>query len=311
MMNYLRAAMLVFLICFSSLFMASLAYSVCDTLQGGSMQLNIPLFLNSLLWCSGALVIALLICVSPFGDKIVSLFFATRKQSLREEQKINPAIERIKDLYRQKHGCELDINVCIMDEPHINGMALGRQTAAVSTGLLKVGSEDEIAGVLAHEAGHLHHKDSVLALALLVAGLPTLALNYILRFFFLSSPKPNAAPSGGQDFGWVIGMCILILFLMFFAYFIVFWVLSFPVLWLMRGFEVSTQWKIEYRADEFAMHLGYAPALIELFERIEDEDIRNSTGFLSKYLYSHPPTALRIDRLERKLQGEENARYQD
>ena len=49
------------------------------------------------------------------------------------------------------------------------------------------------------------------------------------------------------------------------------------------------------------MQLGYAPALIELFERIEDEDIRNSTGFLSKYLYSHPPTALRIDRLERAI----------
>lgn len=58
---------------------------------------------------------------------------------------------------------------------------------------------------------------------------------------------------------------------------------------------------MEYRADEFAMQLGYAPALIELFERVEDEDIRNSTRFLSKYLYSHPPTALRIDRLERAM----------
>lgn len=150
-----------------------------------------------------------------------------------------------------------------------------------------------------------------MALALLVAGLPTLALNYALCFFFLSTPKPNITPSGGQGFGWVIGVAIFILFFMFFAYFIVFWILSFPVLWLMRGFEVSTQWRIEYRADEFALQLGYAPALIELFERIEDEDIRNSTGFLSKYLYSHPPTALRIDRLERKLQGEEDARYQD
>lgn len=161
MMNFLRAVMLVFLICFSSLFMASLVYSVRDTLQGGSWALDIPLFLNSLLWCSGLLILALLLSVSPLGDKIVSLFFATRRKSLREEQKINPALERIKDLYRQKHGCDLDINVCVMDEPHINGMALGRQTAAVSTGLLKVGSEDEIAAILAHEAGHLHHKDSI------------------------------------------------------------------------------------------------------------------------------------------------------
>ena len=33
-------------------------------------------------------------------------------------------------------------------------------------------------------------------------------------------------------------------------------------------------------------------------EGIEDEDIRADTGFLKKYLYSHPPTALIIDRLE-------------
>ena len=61
------------------------------------------------------------------------------------------------------------------------------------------------------------------------------------------------------------------------------------------------QWGIEYRADKFAMKLGCAPDLIALFERIEDEDIRADTGFLKKYLYSHPPTALRIDRLERAL----------
>ncbi len=53
---------------------------------------------------------------------------------------------------------------------------------------------------------------------------------------------------------------------------------------------------------EFVMEMGFAPALIDLFERIEDEGIRNQKGFLRKYLYTHPPTALRIDKLERKLQ---------
>lgn len=304
MMNFIRAAMLVFLICFSCLFMASLVYSVRDTLQGGSLRLDVPIFLNSLLWCSSIMAAALLISTSPLGDRIVTLFFATRKQSLREEEQINPAIERIKDLYLQKQGVDLDINVCVMDQPHINGMALGRQTAAISTGMLKVGSDDEIVGILAHEAGHLHHKDSVFSLALLVAELPTLLLNYIFRFIFFFGPTPNLLPSSGQDFGWVARMFILVMFFILFVHFILFWVLSFPVLWLMRVFEISTQWNVEYRADKFALDIGYGPALIELFERIEDEDIRNSTGFLSKYLYSHPPTALRIDKLERNLKGE-------
>jgi len=303
MMNFMRGAMLVFLTSFSCLFMAALVYSVRDTLQGGSMALDIPLFLNSLLWCSSLMFVSLLISVSPLGDKIVVLFFTTRKQSLREEQKINPAVECIKGLYRGKHGSDLDMTVCVMDQPDIHGMALGRQTVAVSTGLLKMASEDELSGVLAHEAGHLHHKDSVLALALLVAGLPTLILNYLLRFVFFFGPKPSLIPSGPQDFGWVMRMFLFVMFFIFFAYFIVFWALSFPVLWLMRIFDMSTQWHTEYRADKFALDTGYGSALVALFERIEDEDVRGATGFLSKYLYSHPPTALRIDRLERALAG--------
>ena len=58
---------------------------------------------------------------------------------------------------------------------------------------------------------------------------------------------------------------------------------------------------LRYKADQFAAEMGFAPALISLFERIEDEDVRGSEGFLVKYAYSHPPTALRIDRLERAL----------
>ncbi len=209
MMNFIRAAMLVLLTCYSCFFMAAFFYSIRDALHGGSLSLDIPLFLNSLLWASAILVTALLISVSPLGDKIVSLFFATRRQSLREEQKINPAVERIKELYHQKYGLDLDINVCAMDEPHINGMALGRETAAISTGLLKVANDDEVAGVLAHEAGHLHHKDSVLALALLVAGLPTVLLNYLLSIFFRISLGSGASSGGGSPIGLLIGGALL------------------------------------------------------------------------------------------------------
>tara|TARA_B100000780_G_scaffold276420_1_gene244948 strand:- start:1402 stop:1728 length:327 start_codon:yes stop_codon:yes gene_type:complete len=74
MMNSLRAAMLLFLTCYSCLFMAAFLYSIRDAFNGGSMSLDIPLFLNSLLWASAILLTALLISVSPLGDKIVSLF---------------------------------------------------------------------------------------------------------------------------------------------------------------------------------------------------------------------------------------------
>ncbi len=306
MMKYSKIVMLGFMAFYSTILMASLIYSIRDAFQGGHMSLNMPVAYSSLLWSVIIMVMALIISISSYGDKIAALFLNHRKTSLREEEKINPALDMIKKQYRQKFGSDLDMKVYVMDEPHINGIALGKQTAAVSTGLLKVGTEDEIMGVMAHEAGHLHHKDGVFSLVFITASLPTVLLNYLLRLCFSRGVTLKFMPTSMQDFGWLWGGFVVIMFIFFFIYFLVFLVLSFPVLWLMRIFETMTQWPIEYKADQFANELGHGEALIELFERIEDEDIRAETGFLRKYLYSHPPTALRIGRIERSLLGRLN-----
>jgi len=303
MMKYSKIVMLGFMAFYSTVLMASLIYSIRDAFQGGHISLNMPVALNSLAWSVLLMGAALVVSISTYGDKISSLFLNHRKTSLREEEKINPALNMIKNQYNQKFGSDLNMKVYVMDEPHINGIALGKETAAVSTGLLKVGTEDEIMGVIAHEAGHLHHKDGVFNLAFITASLPTVFFNYLLRLCFSRGVTFKFMPSSMQDFGWLWGGFIVIMFMFFFIYFLVFLVLSFPVLWLMRIFETMTQWPIEYKADQFANELGHGEALIELFERIEDEDIRNEAGFLRKYLYYHPPIALRIDKIEWAFKG--------
>jgi Zn-dependent protease with chaperone function len=306
MINITRVAVLISMICFSSFFIASLVYSAEFTKVDNGM-FNMPLFLYSLSVSTSSLLAALLILVSPLGDKIVALFFTTRKKSLREEEVINPAIKRVQQLYRQKFGQDLKIDTYVMDEPHINGLSLGRQSIAVSTGLLKVGSDDEITAILAHEAGHLHNKDGIFNIALLVASLPTIFLNAALKYVLFWGPKPTMPGSNGQSSMFGAGIIVFFILLIFFPYFFVFWLMSFPAILILRAVDMFSAWPIEYRADRFSMNLGLGPAMIELFERIEDEDIRNSTGFMSKYLYSHPPTALRIDKIERNIQGEINA----
>ena len=79
------------------------------------------------------------------------------------------------------------------------------------------------------------------------------------------------------------------------------WLMGWPIIGIIALLQNCIEWPIEYKADQFAADMGFAPALISLFERIEDEDIRAAEGFLAKYAYFHPPTALRIDRLERGL----------
>lgn len=293
MMTFARLIVLIFMVCFSALFLSSFVYSL-RTFGAGS--LNIPVFLESLSWCAPVVAGLTLLAGTVMGDFVAGLFFSLRRRNLREEQKTSGLIERIQNLYAEKYGRSIRPRILMMDVPHINGMAFGRKTIAVSTGLLKTGTDDEIAGVIAHEIGHLHHRDGFYTLALLTASFPTIFLNGLAKILmgFVRDEK-------GQ--GVDIAATLILFFIcgIGMPYYLGFWLMSFPALWLMRAMEFCTLWPIEYRADGFVKSIGLAPALIELFERIEDEDIRNQTGFLSKYIYSHPPTALRIDQLERAL----------
>ncbi len=301
MINLSRFVMLVLVTAFSVMFIASFIYSIREVFNGGGMHLNIPAFINAIFWSGGFMALGLIISFSPLGDKLAALFLSTRKTSLREEGKINPALAQVKKAYKDKFGTELHLKAYVTDEPHINGMAFGRETVAVSTGLLKVAKDEEIAAVLSHEAGHIHNRDGVFNLAMLVASLPTVYLNFFFKFCISLGARARLIPSGGQDFLWVASMFIITMSLFMFSYFVVCWAVSFLVLWAMRAADFFTEWPIEYRADKFALDMGFAPAMITLLESIEDEDIRNTSGFLSIYLYTHPPTALRIDRLERAL----------
>ncbi|SFS12023.1 M48 family metalloprotease [Sphingomonas jatrophae] len=63
----------------------------------------------------------------------------------------------------------------IIDDPHPNAFATGRDpdhaAVAVTTGLLGLLDRDEIAGVLAHELGHIRNRDTlVMTMAATVAG---------------------------------------------------------------------------------------------------------------------------------------------
>jgi len=306
-----KSICLGFMTAFTSLFLASFIYSVrllvyafrhfiTDWTPKPADHIT---FMYSWFWSAPIVLAIVLTTFSPIGDIIASLFFSIRIQSQRENEKIAPALERVKTLYREKFFKELDMDVYVMDMPIINGLALGQRTAALSTGLLKTANDEQIAAVLAHEAGHLHYRDGFYNLALLAATIPMIVLYGIWGIFFGDDEdKPKSSSSSSEiSAGFVIPVILIVCCMI---PFIGYCLLSIPVGWLMSSVEFFTEWPIEYRADKFAVELGLGPALIELLEHSEDEDIRNTTGFLSKYLYSHPPTALRIDRIERDLMAE-------
>lgn len=65
--------------------------------------------------------------------------------------------------------------------------------------------------------------------------------------------------------------------------------------------DFCINWHSEYRADRLAVQLGFASGMISFLERIEGQDMRDKEGFLGYLRYSHPPSAVRIDKVERYI----------
>ncbi|MEZ5840057.1 MAG: zinc metalloprotease HtpX [Hyphomicrobiales bacterium] len=88
--------------------------------------------------------------------------------------------------------------VYIMENPQPNAFATGRnpQNAAVAatTGLLNMLSRDEIAGVMAHELGHVRNRDTLtMTITATIAGAISMLANFA---FFFGGNRDNNSPFG-------------------------------------------------------------------------------------------------------------------
>src|SRR5512134_727039 len=97
--------------------------------------------------------------------------------------------------------------VHIMDNPQPNAFATGRNpqnaAVAVTTGLLKTVDRDELAGVIAHELGHIKNRDTLLmTMTATIAG----AISMLANFGFYIGGRSN--DSGNIGF---IGTLLLVI----------------------------------------------------------------------------------------------------
>lgn len=86
--------------------------------------------------------------------------------------------------------------VYVIDSPHPNAFATGRNpenaAVAATTGLLKMLTRDEIAGVMAHELGHVKNRDTlIMTMVATVAGAISMLANFGL-FFRGNDQRGNA-----------------------------------------------------------------------------------------------------------------------
>ena len=92
--------------------------------------------------------------------------------------------------------------VFIMDNPQPNAFATGRNpehaAVAVTTGLLERLNRDELAGVLAHELGHVKHRDTLtMTITATLAGAISMLANFGFYFGGGNRNSSGVGPIGG------------------------------------------------------------------------------------------------------------------
>lgn len=151
-----------------------LAYLVLNVFVIGAI---VQLLFNNPFWKALLIgivlyAISMTVALSPLGEWILRLQTGCKK--IKRVEQIN----RIEPLFREVYDKAKkldptipdDVSLFISDDDSPNAFATGRKTVCITKGLLHM-PENQIKATLAHEFGHLAHKDTDLILVVSVGNL--------------------------------------------------------------------------------------------------------------------------------------------
>lgn len=241
-----------------------------------------------------------------FGGAFISLGlsriiakFTMGVQLIDPNQATGHERELLNSVYQlaQKAGLSKMPQVGIYDSPDINAFATGptrnRSLVAVSTGLLRSMSRNEVEGVLAHEVAHIANGDMVTMT--LVQGVVNAFVMFIARIIGFAVSQAVREENRAMVNMLVVLACDIVLGILG----------SMAVAWFSR--------LREYRADEGGARLAGRANMVAALERLNrgfstmDADnapqsvaafrISNKRGGLLAAFSTHPPLEERIARL--------------
>lgn len=245
------------------------------------------------------------VAVSVLTVSLITLYFATfrfiisetvekllrkihdvrRIATITEKERLYPIFDNVyKRVKNKKIAISPNIKLYIVDTAHINAFALSLTTIAVTRGLIETMSDDEIEAIIAHEFGHLYHGDAIAEL--LIWTLTTVYLWFCIGVKYFVYWLSNQTSSEKSATGiWRLPSIA-----------INFAVSAMAILGGIITGSVSR--KKEYRADMFAVKLGYAEPLLSALYKFYDIEISDKKSILGRLQASHPRTAYRIEQVE-------------
>lgn len=267
-------------------------------------------FINAIPWVIGG--VAIWFCIAYFSN-VSMIKAATGARTL--ERRENPRIYNIVENLCMTCGMDMP-KINVVDDPQLNAFASGinkeTYTVTVTTGLMELLDDEELAGVIGHELTHIRNRDTrLLITSIIFVGIVSTIMSIVVRMLFNhflwgdTSSRRNNGKGGGLS---VVVIMIVGIICCAIAYFFT----------LLTRFAISRN--REYMADAGGAELcgnplALASALRKIsgdpgLQNVEREDVAQlfivhplkfTSGFqdfFSSMFATHPDTAKRIAFLE-------------
>jgi len=245
-----------------------------------------------------AYVVTLMVALSPVGE-----FFLRQQNSCRKiknkqiEAKVQPIFDKVYAEAREKNpNISPNVKLFMCDDESENAFATGRRTVCITKGLTFM-SEEHIAGILAHEFGHLANKDTDNLLIVVVGNFFVTIITGILGIIFNIFGAIGDMLTEDTTLGKIIPFHVVtrILSFIFVTAFMFVWT-KIGALLCLRGNK-----KAEFAADMYAAELGYAQELVDAFNELDDSPAPK--GLWAALTSSHPQTADRVMKLNEYIES--------
>ena len=174
------------------------------------------LFMGQLFGGSTGLVIALGLALAMnvgsywFSDKIVLAAYKAKEVAPEE----SPMLHKIVGELAREAGVPKP-RVCIIPDDSPNAFATGRNpehaVVAVTQGIMRILTPEELRGVLAHEMGHVVNRDILIQSVASVLATVVMYLANMLQFAAIFGGGRRDGEGGGGPFGMVAGLLMAFL----------------------------------------------------------------------------------------------------
>ncbi len=173
-------------------------------IEGVSMTHVNAYFLQALPWVVGG--VGIWFAIAYFANTaMISHAVGARPLERRE----NPRVYNIVENLCMANGMDMP-KVNVVDDPQLNAFASGinksSYTVTVTTGILSVLNDDELAGVLAHELTHIRNRDTRLLITSIVfVGIVSTLMSMIVRMLYRNMlwgggrSRNNSRENGGAS----------------------------------------------------------------------------------------------------------------